>query len=125
LVRGAAPFEELGHARTAAQSNSRSSSSESSSPAIQAAGIRFHTRSIGSQEVRCHLNYGGFRRGDFQVVEKGRTQQSIDENAVMLWIVSEFGDLPIVVVRFEQMCLCASSHLAHVAYGRERHQTEL
>ena len=89
--------------------------------------IRAHLQmdlGMSSQKRGRHLNYGGFRDGDFQVFEKGRGQEFVDEHAVVLGIVAKLHHVPIAVIRLQQLCLGASSHSSHMPDGGKRHRKE-
>ena len=78
------------------------------------------TSGLAARNRAVYLNYSGFWHGDFQIVQEARDQQLVNEHAVMLGIIPELNNVPIAVIRFEQVRLGAPSHLAHVANGHER-----
>ncbi len=42
----------------------------------------------------------------------------------MLRVVAEFDDVPVAIIRLQQVGLCASAHFSHVPDGGERHRKE-
>ncbi len=74
------------------------------------------------EELFAHVDQRRFRRRDLQVIEQRAAQQFVDEHAPVLRIVAELDDIPIAVVGFEEVRLRASSHLADMTDGGERHR---
>jgi hypothetical protein len=65
------------------------------------------------------------RRRDFQILQKNARNQFVHQNAPVLRIVQKFDDVPIPVVRLQEMRLSAASHFAHVPDSGERHEEEM
>jgi hypothetical protein len=42
----------------------------------------------------------------------------------MLWIITEFDNVPVAVIGFQQVGLCAPTHFPDVADSGERHRRE-
>ena len=77
------------------------------------------------QKIFAHVDQRRFRRCDLQVIEQRAAQEFVDEHAPVLRIVAELDHVPIAVVGFQQMGLRASSHLADMTDGGERHRKRL
>jgi hypothetical protein len=76
---------------------------------------------IAGQEGFGDLNHVDFRRGDTQVVQKGRRDPFIDQNPPVLRVVVELDDVGMAVGSFHQVCLRSSAHLADEAASGNRH----
>lgn len=77
------------------------------------------------EKLFAYMDEGCLRRGDFQIIEQSPAQKFIDEHTPVRRIVPKLDDIPMPVVRLEEVGLRAASHLAHVANGGERHRKRL
>src|SRR6185437_10917370 len=77
---------------------------------------------IGFEKVRSKLEQCRLRNVDLQVAQKYARQPFIDQNAPVLRIVEEFGDVKSPILAFEKMGLRAASHLSNGGSGADRHR---
>jgi hypothetical protein len=64
------------------------------------------------------VNQRGRRGGNLEILQKRRRKQFVHQNPAMLGVVAELDDVPMAVVRLQQMGLGASSHFSYVPDGR-------
>ena len=79
---------------------------------------------VGGEERGADLDQGGLGSGNLEVVQQRGGEPLIHQDAAMLGIIAKLDDIPMAVIRLEQMRLSASSHFSHMPDGRKRHREE-
>ena len=72
---------------------------------------------IGGEELGAEADQSSLGRGDLEVIEQHAGEQLVDQDAAVLGIVAKLDDVPVAVIRLQQMGLGASSHFADVPDG--------
>ena len=80
----------------------------------------FHV-ALAPEEGLVEFDDGGRRRGDLQVLDEAGRDPLVDENAQVLGILAELGDIEIAVAGFEQVGLRAAAHVPEKASGKNGH----
>ena len=88
-------------------------------------GSELHTDlGVRGEKIGRHLDHG--RRGgrDLQKSQEHGGDPLIDKDATMLRVIAELDDVPMAIIRFQQMGLSASPHFSNRPDSGERHQKE-
>jgi len=73
------------------------------------------------QEALVQFDDGHRRRRDLQVLDQARRDPLVDQDAQVLGIFAEFGDVKMAVAGFEQVGLRAAAHVSQKTGRGNRH----